>query len=160
MNRRPANPAALELAIARAAAIDRKHVESRLSNARNCLRLFLQAGPDAFIGWQGLAGVVMVSEAFGELGIGRGDDATRILQEATDTLAAVWRQAEERKTWAMTAEQRAEVSERCGVLLDLYAVQLRSASQGEHERAFRRAKARGEAAQRGQYGKGVTVVGA
>jgi hypothetical protein len=160
VNRRPINPHATALAIARAAAVPRDHAAERIGNARRCLDLLLKGGSNAQAGWMGLAGVISIAQAFGELSIGRGDEAKRILDEATDTLARIWTQAEQRKTWALSAEQRAEVSERCGLLVDLYAVQLRNASQAEHERAFDRAKARIEGAQRGQVGKGVTVVGA
>ena len=159
MPRRHINPDATRLAASGAAAVPRDVVESRVGRARDCLALLLQGGPQALVGWQGLAGVVNISEAFGDLGIGRGGDAPRILREATDTLARIWTHAEERKTWALTLEQRVEVSERCGLLVDLYALQLGSASQSEHERAFNRAKARLESAKRGQYGKGVTAVG-
>jgi hypothetical protein len=159
MTRRPINPHATELAIARSSAVPRDHVEEKIATARRCLDALLKGGKGAQEGWMGLAGVIGIAQAFGELSIGRGDDAKRILDEATDTLARIWTQAEERKTWALSADQRAEVSERCGLLIDLYAVQLRNASQAEHERAYARAKARIQAAQRGQHGRGVTVVG-
>ncbi len=159
MIRRPINPHATALAIARSSAVPRDHAEEKLSTARRCLDALLKGGKGANAGWMGLAGVVGIAQAFGELGLGRGDEARRILDEATDTLARIWVQAQERKTWALSAEQRAEVSERCGLLVDLYAVQLRNASQAEHQRAFDRAKARIEGAQRGQVGRGVTVVG-
>lgn len=159
MPRRHINPNATRLAASGAAAVPRDVVAARTANARRCLELLLSGGPHAQAGWAGLAGVINIAEAFGELGIGRGGDAPRVLREATDTLARIWTHAEERKTWALTLEQRVEVSERCGLLVDLYALQLGSASQSEHERAFNRAKARLESARHGQYGKGVTVVG-
>ena len=159
MPRRYINALGPYKAMAMAAILPREERDRLLREHREALDDLLTGGERAEQGWHRLAGLVGVVLAMSEQGIGRGDQATQVMEDATASLSWLWTRHESIGTWAMQAADREQLRERCGWLLDLYAVQLNAASAAEYTRAHHKAIARIAGAQAGNAPKGAEVIG-
>lgn len=159
MPHRHINALAHRKAMAMASVLPREERDRLLREHREALDDLLTGGERAEQGWHRLAGLVGVTQALSEQGIGRGDQATQVMEDATASLAWLWVRHAQMKTWAMPAADREQLRERCGWLLDLYAVQLNAASAAEYTRAHHKAIARIAGAQAGNAPKGAEVIG-
>lgn len=159
MPRRYINALGPYKSMAMASLLPREERDRLLREHREALDDLLTGGERAEQGWNRLAGLVGVVLTLSEQGIGRGDQATQLTDDATASLAWLWRRHQSLGTWAMPASDREQLRERCGWLLDLYAVQLNAASAAEYTRAHHKAIARIRGAQAGNVPKGTEVIG-
>lgn len=151
---------ARQLAIHNARKLPDSDVTWQIGLVREHLAHMLTGAPTALESWKSLADVANMTETLASMRIGSGDDAERVIAEAQESLAWLWKTARDRGTWALKADERQTVEERLDWLIRLHEIQMRAVSISEYARAFDRLKARIQAAQRGQHGRGVTVVGA
>lgn len=118
----------------------------------------LSAGPAAGAAWLDLADTANIAETLASAGLGSGDEATLVLRQAQEALAYMAQEKAERNTWALRAEERAEIRLRLQLLRDVHRVQLQACSYAEFERAYRATVERLQQARAGNAPRDAVVV--
>ncbi len=149
---------ALERAIKASRRLAAEDVAMMISTANQALRGLLLGQADAGDHWRGLADTANVAETLAQMGLGGGPDADLTIRQAQEALAWMMQERLERGTWALRADERAEVSERLTWLVSVHAVQMQHCSYGEFERAWHRTHERVRQARAGNAPRGALVV--
>lgn len=144
----------IEIAISRARRLDDADVVRQLDIVRTALREFC-CGLHCRTHWASLADTANIAETLSTMGLGRGDDADRLIEDAQQALHDAWQRHQQRGTWTLYADEIAALQ----YLVSLHAIQLEACSYGEFEDAYRRTAQRMAQALAGNVGAGTVVVG-
>lgn len=149
---------ALERAINAARRLSAEDVAMMISTANRALQALLLAQADAGEHWRSLADLANVAETLAGMGVGGGPDAQLVIRHAQEALAWLMQERRDRGTWALRADERAEVSDRLTWLVSVHAVQMQHCSYGEFERAWKQTYERVRQARAGNAPADAVVV--
>lgn len=148
---------ATQRAIAGAARLASADVSAQLAIVSRAIDGLL-AGHDAQRHWLDLADTANVAETLAHMGLGGGDQALQAIADAQEALAYCHQEHTSRRTWALRADERAEIRVRLEWLQAVHATQLGLCSYGEFCRAMDNTATRIAQARAGNAPSGALVI--
>lgn len=101
---RPVHSNAMQIALARVKPLTAADVAGQTALVQNALQQFCQ-GINCDAHWCSLAGTANMAETLAGMGLGSGDDATRVIELAQRALADVHQRHNQRGSWTLYADE-------------------------------------------------------
>lgn len=101
---RPVHSNAMQIALARVKPLTAADVAGQTALVQNALQQFCQ-GINCDAHWCSLAGTANMAETLAGMGLGSGDDATRVIELAQRALADVHQRHTQRGSWTLYADE-------------------------------------------------------
>ena len=143
----------MQIAASGARKLSDTDVQQQVTLMRRALDEFI-VGQHCEQHWRSLADTANMAETLAGMGLGSGDDAERVIDQAQRALHDAHKRHAQRGSWTLWADE----IDALRWLLSLHAVQLEACSYREFERAYRSTAQRMAQALAGNAAPGVMVI--